>query len=264
MRLKLTLAYDGSAYEGWQVQDSPRQPQTIQGAVETALFTLTGSSIRVMGAGRTDSGVHALGQVCHADVPEKDWDWRKRLNAVLPRDIRITEAMVVSGAFHARKDAAGKTYFYNFWTESAYVAPCWRDYVWSCGPLNAAAMRDAAKGFLGVRDFASFQNAGAEVAGTEREITFISLENATPDLCPGNAEPILRLVVSGNGFLKQMVRNMAGFLAAVGRGRLAGAQLAAILEAKKRTSLPSATAPARGLFLASVEYRACQLDSWRR
>lgn len=254
MRLRLTLAYEGTAYEGWQLQLSARQPPTVQGAVEAALFTLSGSRIRAHGAGRTDSGVHALGQVCHADVPQRDWDWQARLNGVLPPDIRVTQAVAALSGFHARKDAVSKTYFYNFWLERAFVAPAWRRFVWSCGPLDVGAMRSVLPGFLGLRDFASFRNAGSDVAGTEREIKRIALESVAPDLSPGSCAPILRLVVEGNGFLKQMVRNMAGYLAAVGRGRLAQDSLGQILAARNRQALAAPTAPAAGLFLARVDY----------
>lgn len=252
MRLKITLAYDGAAYEGWQIQLSPRRPPTVQGAVEAALFTLCGTPVRVTGASRTDAGVHALGQVCHADVPDRYGDWRARLNAVLPRDIRVIAARRADAGFHARRDATGKTYFYNFWLEPAWTAPALRGFVWSLGQVDWQAMRDAAPAFIGRHDFASFQNAGTPLKSTVREITAISLDFPPPDVYPPAA--LLRLTVSGNGFLKQMVRNMAGYLAAVGKGCLAAADLAAVLKAKDRKALKAATAPAQGLFLQKVAY----------
>lgn len=255
MRIKITLAYEGSAYEGWQAQLSPRQPATIQSAVETALFTLAGRAIRVTGAGRTDSGVHALGQVCHCDVPPKDWDWRKRLNAVLPGDIRVVNVELVEEAFHARKDARSKTYFYNFWLDPAFVPPAWRNFVWPCGPLDLELMQSALPLFAGMHDFASFQNAGTPVKSTTRQIREINLDAAAPDLAPpAEAPQLLRLSITGTGFLKQMARNMAGCLAAIGKGKLTPQAIPQILAARDRRALPVATAPAKGLFLHSVEY----------
>ena len=175
MRLRLALAYDGSAYCGWQLQAGQISQPTIQGAVETALFTLLRQPVRVHGAGRTDSGVHALCQVAHCDVPERDWDWRKRLNCVLPADIRVLAAERAEAAFHARKDAIAKTYIYRFWQESAFVAPELRNYVWQCGPLSVRAIDCGLDAFAGCHDFASFQNAGTDVKSTVREIIDIRL-----------------------------------------------------------------------------------------
>lgn len=253
MRLRITLAYNGSCWEGWQLQRPPAL--TIQGALEQAIHKLTGEHCRVHGAGRTDSGVHALGQTAHADVPERPWDWRRRLNAVLPPGICIIEAAEAAPGFHARKDALAKTYFYNFWREHNFTDIRQLPFAWNCGPLDPAPMRQAAGLFLGRHDFASFQNSGTPVQSTEREIFSIMISELPPEpFLPGHA-PMLRLTVCGNGFLKQMVRNMAGFLAAVGSGKCAPGELDAILEAKDRRALPAATAPARGLFLAQVHYK---------
>lgn len=253
MRLKLTLAYDGAAYAGWQIQENTAQ-NTVQGAVEAALFALLRTPIRIYGAGRTDSGVHALGQVCHCDVPEKDWDWRARLNAVLPADIRLREAKRVSAGFHARKDAIAKTYFYQFWLEPDCVNPLLRGMAWQAGRLDVGAMRSGLEKFAGARDFASFQNSGTPVNTTVRNIAAIRLEALPDPFIPGSGSPLLRLYITGDGFLKQMVRNIAGFLAAIGRHKLAWGDLDAIFAARDRRCLPSQTAPARGLFLADVKY----------
>lgn len=252
MRLKLTLAYDGSAYHGWQLQAKANPPPTVQGAVETALFTLLRVPVRVFGAGRTDAGVHALGQVCHCDVQDRAWDWRERLNAVLPADIRVIASEAVSHSFHARKDALAKTYIYQFWLESAYVNPLLRNQVWQVGPLDSALICAGLERFLGEHDFASFRNSGTDTRTTARTINAISLARPTEtsDL------PMLRLQISGDGFLKQMVRNIAGFLATIGRRKLAWQDLGPILAARSRTALPSITAPAHGLILASINYGA--------
>lgn len=254
MRLKLTLAYDGSAYCGWQLQRKTNPPPTIQGAVETALFTLLRQPVRVHGAGRTDSGVHALGQVAHCDVPERSWDWQKRLNCVLPADIRVLGAVCASNDFHARKDAIAKTYIYRFWQEPAFVAPDLRNYVWQCGPLDMEAITAGLAGFKGEHDFASFQNAGTDVKSTTRELTRISITAVQPVGWLPPHLPMLTLALTGSGFLKQMVRNIAGFIVAIGRRKLGWSDLAAIMDKKSRAALPVATAPARALYLASVQY----------
>ncbi len=251
MRLKLALAYDGSDYAGWQLQ--ARQP-TVQGAVETALFTLLRSQIRLHGAGRTDAGVHALGQIAHCDVPNRDWDWRKRLNSVLPADIRILAAEKVASSFHSRKDALAKTYIYRFWQEPGFTSPELRNYVWQCGPLDLERIQSGLSAFLGEHDFASFQNAGTEVKSTIRTVTEIGIAPA-PFVAwlPGHL-PMLTLTITGNGFLKQMVRNIAGFIVAVSKGKTGWEDFPAIIARRSRAELPVPTAPAKGLFLAGVHY----------
>lgn len=254
MRLKLALAYDGSAYCGWQLQLGGNSQPTIQGAVEAALFTLLRQSVRVHGAGRTDSGVHALGQVAHCDVPERDWDWRKRLNCVLPADIRVVKAESAEPGFHSRNDAIAKTYIYRLWQERSFMAPELRNFSWQCGPLDMNAIIPGLDLFKGVHDFASFQNAGTRVKSTVREITQITLAKCQASQWLPPHLPLLELGITGSGFLKQMVRNIAGFVVAIGKRKLAWSDLAAVLEKRSRAALPVATAPARGLFLARVDY----------
>lgn len=252
MRLRLTLAYEGTAYCGWQIQEKANPPPTVQGAVETALFALVGQKIRVFGAGRTDTGVHALGQVAHCDLPERSWDWRHRLNSVLPPDIRILSALPAAPDFHARRDALTKTYRYQFWQEKEFVAPLLRNQVWPCGPLDCELAASGLGRLLGEHDFASFQNSGTSVKSTVRTITGISLrEIPQPDY---GVAPMLCLEITGSGFLKQMVRNIAGFLAETGRKRVAWGCLESVLASRNRTCLPAPTAPAKGLFLAGVNY----------
>lgn len=254
MRLKLTLAYDGSAYQGWQIQEKANPPPTVQGAAEAALFALTGEKIRVFGAGRTDSGVHATGQIAHCDVPQKDWDWRLRLNSVLPADIRIVAASETAPEFHARKDALSKTYIYQFWRERAFTPPFLRGQVWPVGDLDMNEIVSGLGSLLGEHDFASFQNAGTPVKSTIRKITAIELRKFQCEAF-GGCLPPLRLAVTGSGFLKQMVRNIAGFLAAIGKGKLAWSDFEKIMKARDRRALKAPTAPPQGLFLARVDYR---------
>lgn len=252
MRFLLRLAYNGAAYHGWQIQAGNATLPTIQSAVETALFKLCGEEIRVYGAGRTDAGVHAYGQAAHFDGPERDW--RRQLNALLPSDIRVQSVEPVTREFHACKSAIAKTYIYQFWLDPHFISPFIAPFAWNCGPLNLEAMTTALAGFLGEHDFASFQNAGTPVKTTSRRILDAKLELLPLLEVNFAGTSLVRLKITGNGFLKQMVRNIAGFLAAAGKGSLNGDDLEEILEARDRRALPCATAPAQGLFLDKVHY----------
>lgn len=258
MRIKIKLAYDGTNYGGWQIQEKPTPPPTIQGAVETALFTLVGRQTRVFAAGRTDSGVHAHGQVAHFDVGERPrllaLDWQKTLNALLPKDIRIIEAKMAPENFHARKDAISKTYVYQFWRQPEFTPPYLRQYVWSCGLVDEDAMSRALLHILGKHDFASFRNAGTDTKTSIRTILEAKLEQTPPLPHYPAALPMLVLSIRAGGFLKQMVRNIAGLLVHVGRGKMDPDAVADILAKRDRRALPSMTAPAGGLALAHVEY----------
>ncbi|MDR2054715.1 MAG: tRNA pseudouridine(38-40) synthase TruA [Desulfovibrio sp.] len=256
MRLKLLLAYIGTRYSGWQIQEKPNPPRTVQAELEAALQAVTGARIRVCASGRTDAGTHAKGQTAHCDVPDvrARLDWRRSLNALLPRDIRVIEAERINDGFHARNDVARKTYAYQFWQEKRFLPPELSPFVWDCGPLDLDAMRSALPHLSGEQDFAALQNAGADTRSTYRTIFSAKitqmplLEHYPPH------SPLLRLTVSANGFLKQMVRNMAGLLADCGRKRIAPESVTELLAARERKALSSATAPARGLTLLRVEY----------
>lgn len=261
MRLRLIVAYDGAAYSGWQLQDRPGAPPTVQGALEAALGRIAGlrpgaAPIRVFGAGRTDAGVHAHGQCAHCDVPDTlaALDWRHALNAVLPRDVRVLEAAPAAERFHARKDALSKTYAYQFWQERRFVPPQLRGRVWQCGPLDVEAMRAALPHLLGRHDFAALRNAGSHTHGSVRTVLRLTLDARPPvEFYPPHL-PLLRLMVTADGFLKQMVRNMAGLLAACGRGTLAPEAVPALLAGLDRRAVPAMTAPAPGLALVRVDY----------
>ncbi|MBR4741774.1 MAG: tRNA pseudouridine(38-40) synthase TruA, partial [Desulfovibrio sp.] len=139
MRLHLQLCYQGTHYHGWQIQNPTHALQTIQGCVERAFLRLTGKHLRITGAGRTDSGVHALCQHAHCDLPPGIIRrWREGLNAYLPEDIRIISAEPCAPTFHARFDAIDKTYFYSFWTETAFVPPQRAKYVWPSSNASAS------------------------------------------------------------------------------------------------------------------------------
>ena len=259
-RLKLTLAYVGTAYAGWQMQAESQKKSTIQKELEDALRSIAGSPVRVHGAGRTDSGVHAEGQVAHADVPDKPVDWRRALNAKLPLDIRVLKAEPVSPAFHARHDATGKLYAYAVHTGPGPVHPRLEPFVCALPSLDIPAMERTAALLTGRHDFASFQNAGTPLADTVRELWSVRYEPglAGPFRCPPEWSPdglVGTWFFHGNGFLKQMVRNLMGLLIWAGQGRTAPETAAVFLAAKDRRALPSPTAPARGLTLMRVEYR---------
>ena len=244
-RIKLILAYDGTDFSGWQLQPGTR---TVQGELETAASRLAGVDVRAHGSGRTDAGVHALGQVAHFDCPDEraDLPWLRALNAVLPVDVRVLEATVTDETFHARYSARSKAYAYALWHEPGYCLPQRRRFVWDCGPVDFAAMEAAALVLTGEHDFAAFQNVGTPVKSTVRTVFRIE---RLPGCDP--RESVWRF--TADGFLKQMVRNMMGALEACGRGRITPGDVRAILDSRDRSTAP-ATAPARGLTLESLSY----------
>ncbi|MEF2231799.1 MAG: tRNA pseudouridine synthase A, partial [Pseudodesulfovibrio sp.] len=195
-----------------------------------------------------DAGVHALGQVAHFDCPDDraDLPWARALNALLPRDVRVLDAAVTDGEFHARYSARSKTYEYVLWHEPGYCLPQRRRFVWDCGPADFAAMEEAARELTGEHDFAAFQNVGTPVKSTVRTLFRLSREAGGDP-----RESAWRF--TADGFLKQMVRNVMGVLVACGQGRLAAADVRAILLSGNRAAAP-ATAPAQGLTLLSLDY----------
>lgn len=246
-RIKLILAYDGTDFAGWQLQARDR---TVQGEVEAAIAKIVGHRLPVQGAGRTDAGVHALGQCAHFDVPEQfaRIPWRVALNGIMRPDVRVVEAEVAHPRFHAQYDAVEKIYAYTLWHERAYVDPLRRRFVWDVPPLDLAAMDEAAAHFLGAHDFKSFQNAGTPLGprGTVRTVAALWRE-------PGPTPPEIVWRIRGDGFLKQMVRNIVGCLVAVGKGKVAPADVRSILERRDRNHA-LATAPPWGLCMERVFY----------
>ncbi len=244
-RLKMIVAYEGSKFCGWQIQPGVR---TVQNELEKAIATITGEPVRVYGSGRTDSGVHALGQVVHFALPENraNVPWQKALNSILPDDITLLSAEVVDENFHAQFSSVRKTYSYSLWLENGFLLPWRRHFVWACGPLNLSAVDEAMECFIGEHDFASFQNVGTPVSNTIR--TILEFKRL-----PGETEQEITLEICGTGFLKQMVRNIVGCLVEVGRGKAQPDFVRSVLERKDRTLAP-ATAPPQGLCLSSVYY----------
>ena len=246
MRIRLTLAYEGTDFCGWQLQPRDR---TVQGEVEKALLRILGESIRVHGSGRTDAGVHALCQVCHFDCTNEkvDFPWQRSLNAVMPEDVRVIDAAVAPDDFHARFNTLEKSYEYVLWHERGFCLPQRRRFVWACGPVDFTRMEAAAEVLKGERDFAAFQNVGTDIDSTVRTVTNLSRH---PGLTAH--ESVWRF--TANGFLKQMVRNLMGCLVACGRGKLDADGVRAIRDSLDRTTAP-ATAPPQGLTLTSVVYK---------
>lgn len=244
--LKLTIQYDGTGYVGWQRQAAG---VSIQGLLEAALRPLEGADVAVHGAGRTDAGVHALAQVASVSLASElpGLTLVRAVNAVLPPDVRVLAAEDVAPAFHARFSARTKTYEYRI-VNAPLVSVFLYRYVWHVmHPLDMEAMRMAAAPLVGRHDFAAFQGAGSTVATTERTILDLAWNEGG-----GFDRPIV-FRVTGDGFLRHMVRNIVGTLVEVGSGRLEAGCLPSILQSRDRTQA-GPTAPPHGLFLTHVQY----------
>ena len=261
--LKITLAYDGTRFVGWQRQ---AEGESIQGLLEDALARFEGSSVTVHGAGRTDAGVHALGQVASARVTfaHDTATLARALNALLPEDIRVIDVAEAAADFHARFHARSKTYAYGMRT-TAVSTPFDRAYVWHLPePLDLNAMREAAAALVGTHDFSAFQSTGTETSRTVRTIYRSELSDAGRAAAPHRARAagtppssapggLLTYEVTGDGFLRHMVRAIVGTLVEIGRGRRRVTDMADLVAGGARADA-GATAPARGLFLVRVDY----------
>jgi tRNA pseudouridine38-40 synthase len=237
MRLLLTLQYLGTRYAGWQTQSNA---VGVQQVVEEALTKLFGATVRIEGAGRTDSGVHALAQRAHADVP---FSIPARglllgVNQLLPHDIRVIEAEEVADDFHCRFRAKRKTYAYRIWNGPFEDVFRHETHAFVYGPLDERAMHEAAQQLVGTHDFAAFTVAAPEVSSTIRTIESIAVERE------GDA---LAITVAADGFLRYMVRRIAGSLLEVGRGKL---------DPPRLWDVARWTAPAKGLVLVKIAYES--------
>jgi tRNA pseudouridine38-40 synthase len=244
--LKLTLQYDGTDYIGWQRQASGT---SIQGLLEDALRPIEGGDVTIHGAGRTDAGVHAIGQVASVRLTAAidPATLARALNAVLPPDVRVAGADEMPDDFHARFSATGKIYEYRM-VFGPFVSPFLRRYVWHVIPRpDVEAMRAAAAALAGEHDFAAFQGAGSEVQTSVRRLRRIEWHGA------GVADDPLVLLVEGDGFLRHMIRNIAGTVVDIGLGRRPAGEMHAILASRDRARA-GGTAPASGLFLREVLY----------
>lgn len=235
VRALLTLQYLGTHYAGWQSQTNAT---AIQDVLESALSTMFGTPIRVEGAGRTDAGVHARAQRAHLDAPFAidTRGLRRGLNDLLPRDIRVIEVETVADDFHCRFAATSKTYVYRIWNDEVADVFAAETSAHVPQPLDAGGMRAAARALVGRHDFAIFTVAGPEVSSTERTITSI-------DVVRDGAA--IGITVTADGFLRSMVRRIAGSLIEIGRGKL---------EPEAIWREARWTAPAKGLTLWEVMY----------
>jgi tRNA pseudouridine38-40 synthase len=258
--LKLTLAYDGGAYAGWQVQ--PDKP-TVQGTFEATWQRLTQESLRVTAAGRTDAGVHALGQVVGLSTETRlaNEDLHRGLNALLPNDIAVCTIDDAREGFHATYDAVGKRYRYQIHNDRA-PSVFSRNYAWHYPqPLNSDAMHAAGQGLLGRHDFSSFETAGSERPDSIRTINELTVARQSSHLAPREEIQLaerdeynrITIDVAGDGFLYNMVRTIVGTLVEVGVGKRDMSWPAEVLAATDRRRAGQ-TAPPHGLFLVEVNY----------
>lgn len=254
--LKLTIAYDGTRYAGWQIQKVKsgkfkvkslrRQKPTIQETVEQVLRQILQERVRVVGSGRTDAGVHALAQVAHVRTKSRLPAERllRGLNALLPHDIAVTRLEESKNGFHARFDAARKRYRYRLFT-GPVVPPFIRPYVHHVHmPLNVAVMRREALALKGRHNFRAFARAGGPPGGAVRAVTDVRFIRASDELY---------FEIEGTGFLHTMVRSIVGTLIDIGRGRLPAGTVRRLLRTQDRTHAGT-TAPAKGLIFVEVRY----------
>lgn len=247
--IRLTVAYDGGYFCGWQRVTNAKKP-SVQGTLEQALSSCFGAPVKLAGSGRTDAGVHAWGQTANGFVPKALWKkktesgWRAVWNALLPEGVRIREVSEAPDGFHSRYDAVGKTYCYLFDTGEA-PSVFRRRYVYPCGVRpDPEAMRAAARALLGEHDFSAFSSGMEEGRGTVRRIDRLDFTEQ-----PG----LLRMEVSGNGFLYHMVRILAGTLYEVGIGERNPESIAAALQSGIRQDA-GRMLPGNGLVLMRVWY----------
>jgi tRNA pseudouridine38-40 synthase len=242
--IKLTIEYDGTHYLGWQVQPNG---QTIQGVIQDRLKRLTGELLQLIGSGRTDAGVHALGQVAHFKT-ESRMDantFQRALNSLLPEDIVIRRTEETETEFHARRSARSKVYEYRILNRATPPAID-RQYIWYVPQkLDLDEMKKATRSLVGEHDFSAFRSVGSSARSSVRNILQADWKRGKGGL--------LRFEIEATGFLKQMVRAIVGTLVEVGRGKISAQGFREILESRDRRKA-GPTAPARGLFLKEVKY----------
>ena len=240
--IKITIQYNGKNYCGWQKQNNS---PGIQGTIEKAIFDITREEVKITGSGRTDAGVHALGQVANFKINSQIPVDRipNALNAKLPKDISIVKAEEVDEDFHSRYSAKKKTYRYQIYN-SQYRSPIYADISYPVKyDLDIDKMKKEAKSLIGTYDFKGFMSSGSSVTDTVRTIYNIEVSKS---------EDLIIIEIEGNGFLYNMVRIIAGTLVDIGRGRITE-NMSTIIESKSR-SMAGHTAPAHGLFLKKVDY----------
>ena len=249
MNFKLLLQYDGTDFHGWQIQEELR---TVQGELTEALSLIEGREVTVHGSGRTDAGVHAEGQVASVVInrqitPEK---LRGAINGNIGKDVRVMRVEEVDPEFHARYSAIGKTYVYRVVNDQV-ISPFWVRYAHQdARPFNLETMTRAAKLFLGEHDWTSFSAAQSDVEDRVRTVTQCEIYRHEDERSVGN---VINIKMSANGFLRYMVRAIAGTLMAVGRGDLSEEEVQSAIENGVRPT-EAVTAPACGLTLLNVHY----------
>ncbi|MDD4110229.1 MAG: tRNA pseudouridine(38-40) synthase TruA [Clostridia bacterium] len=255
MKILLTIEYKGTDFAGWQSQPNKR---TIQGEIESALFSLLGEKIQIYGSGRTDSGVHALAQTAHFEVgnPLFEKKFNKKgesltqfilaLNSNLPADIKILKAKKVASNFHSRYDVKEKVYLYKMETNTRKTSPLLNGFVGTSKyDLEIEKMKEGSKFLIGEHDFTSFSSSNTEIKDFVRTINYIKIKKEN--------ENVVTFEISGNGFLYNMVRIIIGTLVQVGTYKIEPKELKTILESKDRTKAGK-TAQACGLYLKKVRY----------
>ena len=249
MNYRFTIQYDGTEFHGWQAQDGRR---TVQGELERALALLEGEAVVLHGAGRTDAGVHAEGQVASARL-RREWSaerLRAAVNGNVGGDVRVIDVVEAPDDFHARYSARGKTYRYAVFNER-FQSPFWSRYaLHEARPLDVEAMTKAAAAFVGEHDWTAFSAAQTDVKTRVRRVTRLDISER---VCGRGRGRVVEIEAGADGFLRYMVRTMAGALLAVGRGELTTEEIARAIETGERTTL-IATAPAHGLTLVEVHY----------
>lgn len=265
------FSYIGARYCGWQSQKRVSNPpeaqpgaQSVQEVIEAALTQITREAVRIVGSGRTDAGVHALGQVAHFTLTKKEWEprvLRNALNGVLPASIRALSVLQASVDFHAQRSATHKQYSYYFQQGPCAVPHLAPFSWWIRKRLDVDAMNESVQALRGKHDFKPFQASGAKPGPTVREILEAEVvREPLPYPAQGFGTAGLEMVrfrVVGTGFLKQMVRGMAGTLLQIGEGRRNRASFREIIESGERSQV-GPTAPARGLWLERVWYETLE------
>ena len=246
-RIALTVEYDGSDFNGWQLQRGS-SARSVQGALEKALGEVANAPLRVHCAGRTDAGVHATSQVVHFDSPNfrEPRSWLLGCNANLPDSVAVRTAQAVDDSFHARFSALSRRYRYLIYNRDVRTAVAPRYLTWIRQPVAVEAMQQEAQALLGEQDFSSFRAAACQSSTPMRHVDFIEVSRS------GH---LVVVDIQANAFLHHMVRNIVGALLAVGKGRMHRGGLAELLALKDRTRAPD-TASANGLYLVQVNYPA--------
>src|SRR5690242_5309291 len=249
MNYKLLIQYDGTDFHGWQSQEGFR---TVQGELERALSLLERIPVNIYGSGRTDAGVHAEGQVASVELQReiKQQKLRAAINGNIERDVRVLDVEVVGPEFHARYSAVGKTYVYRI-VNAQVMSPFWSRYAHhEARPLDLAQMKAAAQVFVGSHDWTAFSAAQSDVEDRVRTISQLDISERLDER---SHSKLIEIRVSAEGFLRYMVRSIAGALMSVGRGELDNSAITQAIAAGVRP-ITVATAPAHGLTLLSVKY----------